>query len=259
MVEFAILTVIGLSVGLIVGLTGVGAGSVMTPILIGGFGIPAPVAVGTDLAAAAISKTAGTVVHRASRNVSTPVVAALAAGSVPAAIVTLLWLSNAGLAPEALNHLIRTSVGVALLISIVMLLLRSRLREWGKARISAERAGSWRPAMTAAVGAAVGVAVVLSSLGAGAIGAAVIAMLYPELEPAEIAGSDIAHAVPLTAIAAAGHAWMGTVDVQLLVALLLGSIPGIVIGSLAARWVPSRWLRYALMATLGFAALKLLH
>src|SRR5215831_7337002 len=190
MLEFATLAAIGLAVGLIVGLTGVGAGSVMTPILIGGFGIPAPIAVGTDLAAAAVSKTAGTIAHRASHNVSTSVVVALATGSVPAAIGTLLWLSNAGLAPDALNHLIRTSVGIALVISIVALMLRQQLRRWGSAHIRVARAATWRPIVTALIGAAIGIAVVLSSLGAGAIGAALIAMLYPELEPAEIAGSD---------------------------------------------------------------------
>jgi uncharacterized membrane protein YfcA len=259
MAEFTSLALMGLAVGLIVGLTGVGAGAVMTPVLIGGFGIPASVAVGTDLAVAAVSKTAGTVAHRASRNISRSVVIAMASGSIPAALATLLWLSMAGLAPEALNHLIRTSVGVALLISIGALLLRQPLRRWGAAHINVASARTWRPALTAAVGVAVGIAVVLSSLGAGAIGAAFIAMLYPELEPAEIAGSDIAHAVPLTAIAAAGHAWMGTVDAQLAVPLLVGSIPGIVVGSLAARAIPTRWLRYGLIGTLGLAAAKLLH
>ena len=115
-----------------------------------------------------------------------------------------------------------------------------------------------RPTATVAVGAVIGVAVALTSLGAGAIGAACLAMLYPELEPVEIAGSDIAHAVPLTAVAAVGHGFLGTIDFGLLLALLTGGIPGIVLGSLLSRRVPTRTLRLLLVATLAVAGFKLL-
>jgi uncharacterized membrane protein YfcA len=115
-----------------------------------------------------------------------------------------------------------------------------------------------RPVLTVLVGCLIGIAVALTSLGAGAIGAACLALLYPELEPAEIAGSDIAHAVPLTAVAAAGHAWLGTVDFGLLLALLAGGIPGIVLGSFGSRRVPVRTLRMMLVATLTIAGVKLL-
>lgn len=248
----------GFLVGTIVGLTGVGGGSIMTPLLITVFGVPAPVAVGTDIACAAITKAAGTVAHGSAHNVATRVVKLLAMGSVPAAIATLAILAWARLDAHQFERLIRESVGVALLLSIALLLLRDPLRRWAMRSPSISAARRHRPAATVVVGALIGVAVSLTSLGAGAIGAACLAMLYPELEPMEIAGSDIAHAVPLTAVAAVGHAWLGTIDGTLLLALLIGGLPGIVLGSLASRRVPTRALRLILVATLTLASFKLL-
>ena len=241
MSDFGLLAATGFLVGTIVGLTGVGGGSIMTPLLITVFGVPASVAVGTDLACAAVTKTAGTVAHRAARNVVTPVVRLLAFGSVPAALLTLTIVAAAHLAPHELNRLIRESVGIALLLSIAMLVARDPLRRWAAASDRLRSAQRYRPALTVAVGCA-----------------ACLALLYPELEPAEIAGSDIAHAVPLTAVAAAGHAWLGTIDWGLLLALLAGGIPGIVLGSMASRRVPTRALRLILVATLALAGAKLL-
>jgi len=255
---FGLLAAVGLLVGAIVGLTGVGGGSIMTPLLITLFGVPAPVAVGTDLACAAVTKAAGTIAHGAARNVATPIVQRLALGSVPTAIATLALVAAAHLEPRQLDRLIRDSVGIALLISITLLLLRDPLRRWALRSPWIDPARRHRPAATVAVGAVIGFAVSLSSLGAGAIGAAFLAMLYPELEPVEIAGSDIAHAVPLTAVAAAGHIWLGTIDGALLLALLTGGLPGIVAGSLVARRVPMRALRLMLVATLAVAGFRLL-
>ena len=255
---FALLSATGLLVGAIVGLTGVGGGSIMTPLLITVFGVPAPVAVGTDLACAAVTKTVGTIAHGAARHVATRIVKLLALGSVPAAIATLAVVALAHLNAHQFDRLIRNSVGVALLLSIALLLLREPLRRWGMRSERAKAMRRHRPAATVAVGALIGIAVALTSLGAGAIGAACLAMLYPELEPVEIAGSDIAHAVPLTAVATAGHAWLGTIDGTLLLALLAGGIPGIVLGSLLARRVPTRTLRWILVATLALAGFKLL-
>jgi uncharacterized membrane protein YfcA len=256
--DFGLLALTGCGVGLIVGLTGVGGGSIMTPLLITAFGVPAPVAVGTDLACAAVTKTAGTLAHRAARNIAGRIVFLLALGSVPAAVATLAIVASADLAPQQLNHLIRQSVGIALLFSIAMLLLRDPLKRWALRTDRLREIRRHRPIMTVAVGGIIGFAVALTSLGAGAIGAAALALLYPELEPAEIAGSDIAHAVPLTAVAAIGHAWLGTIDVSLLLALLAGGLPGIVLGSFASRRVPIRSLRVILIATLALAGTKLL-
>jgi uncharacterized protein len=255
---FGLLAAVGLLVGAIVGLTGVGGGSIMTPLLITVFGVPAPVAVGTDLACAALTKAAGSIAHGVARSVATGIVKRLALGSVPAAIATLTLVAAAHLEPRQFDRLIRDSVGIALLLSIVLLLLRDPLRRWALRSPRIEAMRRHRPAATVAVGALIGVAVSLSSLGAGAIGAACLAMIYPELEPFEIAGSDIAHAVPLTAVAAAGHVWLGTIDGPLLLALLTGGLPGIVLGSLVARRVPMRALRLILVATLALAGFRLL-
>jgi hypothetical protein len=256
--DFALLAATGLVVSIIVGLTGVGGGAIMTPLLITVFGVAPPVAVGTDLACAAVTKTAGTIAHRAARNVVGRVVLLLAAGSVPAAIATLAMVAVLALAPDQLNRLVRHSVGFVLLLSIATLLLRERLRRWSRRSDALRAAQRYRPALTVAVGAVIGSAVALTSLGAGAIGAACLALLYPELEPVEIAGSDIAHAVPLTAVAALGHLWLGTIDASILAALVVGGVPGIVIGSLCSRRVPVRALRLMLVATLAVAGVKLL-
>jgi len=250
--DFALLAAAGLGVGVIVGLTGVGAGSVMTPMLIAGFGIPAPVAVGTDLACAAVTKTAGTLAHRASRNVVGRVVVLLAAGSVPATLVTLALIAVSGASSTDLARVMRVGIAITLVTSIAMLLLRAPLAR--QRRVG----GRFRSLATVGVGAVIGSAVALTSLGAGAIGAACIALLHPDLDPREIAGSDIAHAVPLTAIAAAGHVWLGTVDGALLAALVAGALPGIVAGSLLTRSVPPSVLRALLVCTLAFAVVKLL-
>ncbi len=256
--DFGLLAVTGFGVGMVVGLTGVGGGSIMTPLLITLFGVPAPIAVGTDLACAAVTKTAGTLAHRAAHNIAFRIVVLLALGSVPAAIATLAIVAGAHLAPHELNRLIKESVGIALLLSIAVLLLRSPLKRWGACSERLHAMRRHRPVLTMCVGCAIGAAVALTSLGAGAIGAACLALLYPELEPAEIAGSDIAHAVPLTAVAAAGHACLGTIDFALLIALLAGGVPGIMLGSFGSRRVPVRALRMMLVATLTIAGVKLL-
>lgn len=260
MLELPLLSAAALGVGVLVGLTGVGAGAVMTPLLIAGFGVAAPVAIGTDLACAAVAKTAGTVAHRAARNVVVRIVIALAAGSVPAALMAFVVIARFDHDAAALAHVMRTGVAFVLLASIAVILLRGPLMRLRRRRAEASSPSSHalRLAATVAVGGAMGFTVALTSLGAGAIGAACIALLYPEMDPAEIAGSDIAHAVPLTTIAAAGHAWLGTIDVALLLALLLGAIPGIVSGSLLARSFPAGALRVLLLAVLAFATFKLL-
>ena len=203
-------------------------------------------AVGTDLAFAAVTKTAATFAHRAARTIREPVVILLAAGSVPAAIATLAILANISATPQGLARVIRLSVAIAVLVSVALLLLRGSIRRWALHSAALDRVRRHRPAATVVAGALIGAAVALTSLGAGAIGAAILSLLYPEFEPAEIAGSDIAHAVPLTAIAAAGHAWLGTIDAGLLLALVTGGLPGIVAGSVATRSVPTHILRILL-------------
>ena len=240
----------GFFVGLLVGQTGVGGGSLMTPILVLLFGVHPAAAVGTDLLYASITKTVGTVVHGANHTVEWPVVARLAGGSVPATALTLLVISHFDLASRATSHLISTVLGVMLLLTAVALLFRHRLLAMGGDRVG-EISPHSTVALTILTGAVLGVLVTISSVGAGAIGVTVLLLLYPKLPMARIVGSDIAHAVPLTLIAGVGHWFLGSVNLSMLASLLFGSIPGIVLGSMMAVRVPEWVLRPLLAVTLA--------
>ncbi len=246
----------GFAVGLLVGLTGVGGGSLMTPILILLFGIHPAAAVGTDLLYAAATKTAGSLVHGYNRTVDWVVVRRLATGSVPATVLTIAALSFVNLNGPLARELIAGLLTIALFLTAMTLVFRERIVDRYAARIgqlSEQRVAS----LTIAVGAALGVLVSISSVGAGAIGVTALILLYPKLPTARIVGSDIAHAVPLTLVAGMGHWWLGSIDLHLLVPLLLGSVPGIVLGSYTAARVPEITLRVLLAGTLVVVASKL--
>ena len=246
----------GLGVGLLVGLTGVGGGSLMTPLLVLLFGVHPTTAVGTDLLFAAVTKSVGTAAHGLGGAVEWRVTGRLAAGSVPATAACVLALSRLGTPGPAVEHLIAVVLGVALLLTAGSLLFRARLVAY-----VARRFGAPRPeraaALTVATGALLGVLVALSSIGAGALGVTVLVLLYPRLPTARIVGSDIAHAVPLTLIAGLGHWYLGAVDWALLASLLAGSVPGIVAGSLLAARVPELVLRPVLAGTLLLVGTRL--
>jgi uncharacterized membrane protein YfcA len=246
----------GFAVGLLVGLTGVGGGSLMTPILILLFGIHPAAAVGTDLLYAAATKTAGSLVHGYNRTVDWRVVRRLAAGSVPATVLTIAALSFVNLNGPLARELIAGLLTIALFLTAMTLVFRERIVDRYAARIGQlpeQRVAS----LTTAVGAVLGVLVSISSVGAGAIGVTALILLYPKLPTARIVGSDIAHAVPLTLVAGMGHWWLGSIDLHLLIPLLLGSVPGIVLGSYTAARVPEITLRVLLAGTLVVVASKL--
>jgi uncharacterized membrane protein YfcA len=249
----------GFAVGLLVGMTGVGGGSLMTPLLTLLFGVPPSVAVGTDLAFASVTKTAGTFTHRLRGTVRWDIVRALCIGALPAAVVATLALKHFGALDKEIGQLIRYSIAGSVLLTVTALLFKTRMLAWITAKPSRQLHGRALYAATALSGAVLGVLVTVSSIGAGAIGATLLVMLYPRMSSAEVAGTDIAYAVPLTAIAAFGHWWLGSIDWQLLASLLLGSVPGIVLGSYAARAIPERILRGLLAATLTGVAAKLIH
>jgi uncharacterized protein len=247
----------GFAVGALVGMTGVGGGSLMTPLLVLLFGIHPATAVGTDLLYAAITKTGGTMVHGLGRTVDWRITGRLALGSVPAAILTLLAANHYGLlGPHNASMLISTVLGVALILTAIALLFRARLLE-----IAARRVPELDPRraamLTVVVGVVLGVLVSLSSVGAGAIGMTALVFLYPKLPTARLVGSDLAHAVPLTLVAGLAHWLLGSVDWVLLGSLLVGSLPGIVLGSYAAGRVPESVLRPMLAATLLLVGSKL--
>ncbi|MFJ9449759.1 MULTISPECIES: sulfite exporter TauE/SafE family protein [unclassified Herbaspirillum] len=248
----------GFAVGVLVGLTGVGGGSLMTPLLTLLFGIHPSVAVGTDLAFASATKTAGTFAHRFKGTVRWDIVRRLSYGALPAAVVTTLLLKHFGAVSEGMSLVIRYSIAISVFLTVIALLFKSKLQVWLNAHPERQLQGLKLSRATILAGAVLGTLVTISSIGAGAVGATLLVLLYPRLSPAEVAGTDIAYAVPLTAIAAFGHWWLGSIDWSLLGALLLGSVPGITIGSFAARAVPEKFLRGLLAITLTSVALKLI-
>jgi uncharacterized membrane protein YfcA len=247
----------GLAVGILVGLTGVGGGSLMTPLLVLLFGVHPTTAVGTDLLYAAATKTVGTGVHGFKRTVQWNIVARLATGSVPATIVTLWILSQQAKHAASANAFITTALGWALLVTSVAILFRKTIVAFALSRTGDLEPGR-AAAFTILLGAILGVLVSLTSVGAGALGMTVLLILYPRMDVAKLVGSDIAHAVPLTLLAGLGHWMMGSVDWMLLVSLLSGSIPGIIIGSLLAARTPDGVLRPVLAGTLLLVGAKML-
>lgn len=249
----------GFAVGVLVGLTGVGGGSLMTPLLTLLFGVSPAVAVGTDLAFASITKAAGTLAHRLGNTVDWRSVKYLSIGALPAAVLTTIALSRFGTLDPHLGQIIRYCIGGSLLLTVIALVFQTRVQCWLNAHPEKHLQGTRLDISMVLAGAFLGTLVTLSSIGAGAVGAMLLILLRPQLTPAQIAGTDIAYAMPLTAVAALGHWWLGSINWDLLGILLLGSVPGIVIGSMAARAVPRVLLRTLLATTLaGIATMMLL-
>jgi len=242
-------SVSGFVVGALVGLTGVGGGSLMTPLLVLLFGVHPAVAVGTDLIYAAITKSGGTLAHAASRTVDWRITRRLAAGSVPTAGVTLFLMSRLGHSVDAASQLITTVLGFALIVTAITLVFRQKILDYF-ANIVGELEERRVGALTVVLGAAIGALVTLSSVGAGAIGVTVLLMLYPRLPVARVVGSDIAHAVPLTLVAGFGYWILGSTDWVLLSSLLVGSMPGVMLGSFVSARAPDWVLRPILATTL---------
>jgi hypothetical protein len=246
----------GFGVGLLVGMTGVGGGSLMTPLLILLFGIHPSTAVGTDLLYAAATKVGGSAVHGLARSIHWPAVTRLASGSIPASLLTLVFLSQLDLKGEAGRSLVNVVLCFALFLTAASLIFRRTILESLRWRL--ERLDDRTIARaTVVVGAMLGLLVSISSVGAGAVGVTALLLLYPQLPMARIVGSDIAHAVPLTLIAGLGHWAMGAIDWHLMGVLLVGSLPGIIIGSYFATRVPETALRLLLAVTLIAVAGKL--
>ena len=246
----------GFGVGLLVGMTGVGGGSLMTPLLILLFGIHPATAVGTDLLYASATKVGGSVVHSWVRSIHWPAVIRLAGGSIPASLVTMLVLWRFNLEGEAGRSLVNIVLCFALMLTAASLIFRKAILEslrWRMERLDARTIAR----ATVVVGVLLGVLVSISSVGAGAVGVTALLLLYPQLPMARIVGSDIAHAVPLTLVAGLGHWAMGAIDWHLMGVLLMGSLPGIVLGSYLATRVPEMALRLLLAVTLIVVAGKL--
>jgi uncharacterized membrane protein YfcA len=258
----------GFAVGLLVGVTGVGGGSLMTPLLVFLFGFKPAVAVGTDLLYAAITKTAGVWVHHGKHgSVDWGIVSWLALGSLPFSGLTFLAIKHYMEIGKETTGMITFSLGVALLLTACALLVRAILLRKKQAQKSIDdklsamqHAGRfsprWQIPATVLTGAILGVLVTLSSVGAGALGTVALLFLFPRASTLRVVGTDLAHAIPLTALAGMEHFMLGNVDLTLLGSLLIGSIPGIWIGSHLSAKIPERYLRPVLASVLLLIGLK---
>ena len=246
-------TIAGFVVGFIVGLTGVGGGSLMTPILVLLFAIKPAIAVGTDLLYASITKSGGILVHQSRGTIEWRIVGLLALGSVPASITAVLFLKHLETSGVNYDRILTLSLSIALILTSMVLIFRNWIHRLSQSdRLAPVRAIHLRlrTPMTVVAGTAVGTLVTLSSVGAGALGAAILFFLYPRMRAIKIVGTDLAHAVPITAIAGFGHMHLGSVDFVLLFNLLLGSLPGIYLGSHTGARLPDRIVRPALAGML---------
>ena len=250
--------VAGLVVGFIVGMTGVGGGSLMTPILLW-FGINPATAVGTDLLYAAITKSGGVLVHKKNDNIDLGITGWLTLGSVPAAGLTLWYLNTLHTAPDAMNLVIKQALGVVLLLTALAIFFKKRLLAFAQRHAGDRYRLSSRSlnGLTVLTGVILGTMVALTSIGAGALGTVALFLLYPFLETRRLVGTEIAHAVPLTLVAGIGHASMGNMDWSMLGYLLMGSLPGIYIGSHLTGRIPDAILRPCLALMLLAIGYKL--
>jgi len=252
----------GFTVGLLVGVTGVGGGSLMTPLLVFLFGFKPAIAVGTDLLFAAITKTTGVWVHHGKHgSVDWKVVGLMSLGSLPAALTTIFAIRHLVTLGKETSGLITYSLGIALILTAVALLIRSYLtrnteRPVENGPVSTGRFNGMQVPATIFTGVVLGSLVTLSSVGAGALGTIAILFLYPKMSTLKVVGTDLAHAIPLTAVAGLGHLSLGHVDLSLLGSLLIGSLPGIWIGSHVGAKIPEKVLRPILASILMVIGLK---
>lgn len=244
----------GASVGFIVGITGIGGGALMTPLLLL-FGFPPNIAVGTDLMYASITKASGVISHHRQKHVEWKLVKLLALGSIPAALITGYSLQNVFEDSESYEALIKNSLGIMLLLTSFVVIFRKQLQRF-TLKSKSPSSEKTRDIVTISMGIVLGVLVTLTSVGAGAIGTAVLMLLYPALRSSNIVGTDIAHAVPLTACAGLVHMALGNVDFSLLFALLIGSIPAIQLGSKVSHHLPDSVLKPLLASILFFLGAK---
>jgi hypothetical protein len=220
----------------------------MTPALVFIFRVPLSLAIGTDLIFASVTKMAGVAAHGARGNVNWRIVIRLAAGSLPASVATIYVMSQLRAHGKPLDGIILPLLGISLVATAGAVLLRKRILAAGGKMFELSEQTSNR--FATAIGVVLGIMVTLTSVGAGAIGVAALMLLYPKLRGAEVVGSDLAHAIPLVTVAGLGHLQLGNIDYRLLVGLLVGSIPGIYIGSTVSSRLPEVMMRRILAGVL---------
>lgn len=243
--------------GFVVGLTGVGGGALMTPILLLVFGVSPATAIATDLWFAAITKLVGARIHHANGQVDWQVAKRLWLGSLPLALFVVVLVSLG--AKVAKVEWLGKAVGVVVLITAVGLLAAPRLMAYARNRrvSQAERFKAVQPVLTVISGAVLGLCVALTSVGAGALGSVMLMFLYPlRMTPHRLVATDIVHAIPLAVIAGFGYLFAGMVDGWMLISLLLGSVPAVLLGSLLAGKITGRWIQIGLSLVLIVAGVK---
>lgn len=255
-----LLTLAGFIVGFIIGLTGVGGGSLMTPALVILFHVKPVVAVGTDLLYAAITKGGGIFAHQKQQTINWRVVRLLSLGSIPTTLGSVLILNRLEQSGVNYDNLITSMLSISLALTSLVILFKRQLQSIGRTEpLQVVRAmhARLRVPITILSGAIIGILVTFSSVGAGALGAAVLFFLYPRFNTVTIVGTDLAHAVPVTAIAGLGHWYTGSVDFELLFSLIIGSLPGIYLGSRTGFRLPEAFMRTALASILLLIGLRL--
>jgi uncharacterized protein len=257
-------TLFGLLVGFLVGLTGVGGGSLMTPFLVAVMGVPAPTAVGTDLTFATLTKLTGSMQHYRQQSVNLEVAVFLGIGSIPAGLLgvgTLEWIKGT-YDPDTVQSIMITIIACTLVLVGASLIFRNFLPD----SMTAPKPGVWdgksrmsnrRRFFTVIFGAFGGYLVGLTSIGSGSVMAVILLILYP-MAPAVIVGTDIAHATVLSFVVGLAHMTQGNVDFGLAGSLLLGGIPGVLVGSRLAPWLPGKPLKMILAGMLIFVGVRLL-
>ncbi len=253
-------TIAGFVVGFIVGFTGIGGGSLMTPILVLGFSISPAVAIGTDLLYAAITKCGGVFVHNKKRNIQWRIVGLLCTGSIPATFAAIFLLKYLNSIEYNIEPIMTKTLSVSLILTSLVLLFKSKIDHFVFNTESNDMQSlhqRLQKPLTIFAGLLIGFFVTLSSVGAGALGAAILLLLYPKLPAIKIVGTDLAHAVPITAIAGFGHMHLGTVNFSLLISLIIGSLPGIYAGSHFGSVIPDKVIRPILALILLSIGIKM--
>jgi len=254
--ELLMLILSGAFVGFAIGLTGVGGGSLMTPILLL-FNYPVAVAIGTDLLYAAITKSSGMYFHHRRGHVDWKTMGLLAAGSIPVSLIINIFIIDESLTDNAnFSSFLSSFLGVMLILTALVMIFSRFIQR----RLETEEKASQnkyyrylkkhRSILVLLLGLVLGVCVTLSSVGAGAFGAAILFMLFPSWPTKHVVGTDIAHAVPLTLVAGLGYLFNGLVDYSLLLALVTGSLPGIYVGTRLGSVLPEKLLRTVLIFVL---------
>jgi len=242
----------GAAVGFVIGLTGVGGGSLMTPLLVLGFNVQPAIAVGTDLLYAAITKASGVWSHQKLKNINWTIVKNLSLGSLPGSIACIYIIQYFDLSGEAFEHIISITLGFMLILTSIVIIFKDSINKYFKKPDNYNP----RPIVIIFLGLILGILVTLSSVGAGAIGGAILLLLYPSLRTRTIIGTDIAHAVPLTAVAGLGHLQLGNIDFNLLFSLIIGSLPAIYVGAIVGEKLPEKTLKYIVASILLLIGIK---